>query len=67
MSDISSWAVSICAAAVLGAAFGMVFSDSRYERVLRLVMSAVMVCVIISPITEMQSCNAGIDAGVESY
>lgn len=57
MEDIKSFAVCVCAIAVLGAISEGVFSQERYGKLIRLVVSAILVCVLISGIPSFDVCS----------
>ncbi|MBP3415518.1 MAG: hypothetical protein J6L81_10025 [Clostridia bacterium] len=57
MEEIKSFAISVCAIAVLSAIIGGLFSEERYGKIIRLVLSTVLICVLISAIPSFSSCD----------
>lgn len=58
MAEIKEVALMVCGGAVLCAVVGMTVSGEKYEKVIKLVLAAVMLCVIISPLTQINGCDA---------
>ena len=60
MSGLGSWALTVCAAAVISAVFELLIPARKYERLLRPVIAAFAVCAVLSPVAAWkESCSAG--------
>ena len=60
MSGLGSWALTVCAAAVISAVFELLIPDRKYERLLRPVIAAFAVCAVLAPAAAArESCSAG--------
>lgn len=57
MEEIKSFAISVCAIAVLSAIVGGLFSEKRYGKIIKLVLSTVLICVLISAIPSFSRCD----------
>ena len=57
MDGIREWAAALCAAAVLCAAFGMVTPEGKQGKCFRLVLSILVLCLIVSPLSELKGCT----------
>lgn len=53
MDGVRSWALSICFACVLGSIFSMVFPDNSSKKLLNLIISMMILCVIFKPLTSI--------------
>lgn len=61
MDAVREWAVSLCAAAVLCAAAGMLAPEDKQGKCFRTVLSAVMLCLMISPLSRIKECSGSTD------
>lgn len=57
MEEIKSFAVCVCAIAVLSAITSGLFSEERYGKIIKLVLSTVLICVLISAIPSFSRCD----------
>lgn len=53
MDGVRSWALSVCFACVLGSIFSMLFPDNSSKKMLNLIVSMMILCVIFKPLTSM--------------
>ena len=51
MDNIREWASAVCCACVLGAMLSMVFPDGSSKRLLGMIVSLMMLCVLLKPFT----------------
>ncbi|MBE6764927.1 MAG: hypothetical protein IJP10_03730 [Clostridia bacterium] len=59
MEEIKSFAVTVCAVSILSAIAGGIFSEERYGKLIRLVVSGVLVCVLLAQIPSIGDCSYG--------
>lgn len=48
--SVRSWALTVCCACVLGALFAMLFPDSSSKKLLNMIISMMILCVILKPL-----------------
>ncbi len=54
MEEIKSWACSVCAAAVCGAVFKMMFPEGNLQKIFKCVICVFFLCTVISPLMEIE-------------
>lgn len=63
MDGVRSWALSICFACVLGSIFSMAFPDNSSKKLLNLIISMMILCVIFKPLTSIGEFVLRLDEG----
>lgn len=59
MTGLKEWALTVCVVSVVGALLNMLIPDAKYEKLLRLCISAFVVCACLSPmLTLKDSCGS---------
>lgn len=61
MDTIREWAAALCAVVVLCCAANLSAPEGKNSRMLRAVLSLVMLCTLISPLGEIKSCRLEVD------
>ncbi len=62
METVREWGIALCAAAVLCAAGGMIAPDGKQAKYLKTIMSAVVLCVILSPVSMLSDCSRRLES-----
>lgn len=50
MESVRSWALTVCCACVLGSLFAMLFPDSSSKKLLNMILSMMILCVVFKPL-----------------
>jgi len=58
MESIKEWAISLCGAAALCATVGMIAPEGKTGKCMKLVMTLVVLCLMLSPLSQIGSCSA---------
>ncbi len=58
---LREWGLTVCTASVFCAAINMLVPDEKYERVINICLSALMILVIASPLANIESCDFSFD------
>lgn len=53
MDSVRSWALTICFACVLGSIFAMIFPENSSKKLLNMIISMMILCVIFKPIASL--------------
>lgn len=53
MDSVRSWALTICFACVLGSIFAMIFPENSSKKILNMIISMMILCVIFKPIASL--------------
>lgn len=53
MDSVRSWALTICFACVLGSIFAMIFPENSSKKMLNMIISMMILCVIFKPIASL--------------
>jgi len=56
MQSALEWAAALCAGVVMCAAFGIIRPGGKQSAAFRMVTSAAMLCILISPLSELGGC-----------
>ena len=67
MDIIRDWALAVCAAAVLGAAMKILAPAGKYEKLMRLSVSALTVLVLVSPLARLDELRIELDTSAAGY
>lgn len=62
METVREWGIALCAAAVLCAVFGMIVPEGKMSKQLRTIMSMVVLCVILSPVSTISDCSRRLES-----
>ena len=60
MDGVREWAAAICAAAVLCGGAGMLAPEGKQAKSLKMILSVVFMCVLLSPLGSLSSCRSGL-------
>lgn len=58
---LRDWALTVCAASVFCAAINLLVPDEKYERIINICLSALMILVIASPLVNIKGCDVSLD------
>lgn len=53
LESVRSWALTVCCACVLGALFAMLFPESSSKKLLNMMISLMIVCVMFQPMSDV--------------